>query len=155
VFGEVAGAVGPARRVTPNVARSTFLDGTTRRLFGDWTECARANVAYLRLEAGRNPQDRQLAALVDELSTRSVEFRRWWAEHPVADKTSGTKVLHHPVVGTLTMEYDTLRLAGDPDQALVTYSPRADGRSPEALRELLAITDGTSNPVSTLAEHVR
>ena len=38
-------------------------------------------VAALRAEAGRNPYDRGLTDLVGELSTRSEEFRTWWAAH--------------------------------------------------------------------------
>jgi len=141
LFGDYA-ALDPAER---NIARITFLDETSRELYADWTSCARENVAYLHLDAGRHPEDPQLASLIGELSMKSEDFRRWWAEHPVQDKTSGTKRFHHPVVGDLELAYETLRAADDPEQALITYAAEPGSASHDALRMLLAwATDGHS-----------
>ncbi|MFE0461108.1 helix-turn-helix transcriptional regulator [Kitasatospora sp. NPDC058965] len=121
-----------------NIARITFLNPASKELFADWSACARENVAYLRLEAGRRPDDPQLASLVGELSLRSEEFSRWWAEHPVQDKTSGTKRFCHPVVGAMELTYETLRAADDPGQALITYAATPGTPSDDALQMLLA-----------------
>jgi hypothetical protein len=51
LFGDYA-ALDQAER---NIARITFLDETSRELYADWTSCARANVAYFHLDAGRHP----------------------------------------------------------------------------------------------------
>ncbi|MER7701773.1 helix-turn-helix transcriptional regulator [Kitasatospora sp. NPDC097605] len=129
------GALAPAER---NIARITYLDPASRTLYDDWVGCARENAAFLRLEAGRRPDDPRLAELIGELSVRSPEFRRWWAEHPVRDKTSGRKVFHHPLVGRMELVYETLRSADDPDQALITYAPDPGSPSEDALRMLIA-----------------
>ncbi|WP_354637898.1 helix-turn-helix transcriptional regulator [Kitasatospora camelliae] len=121
-----------------NIARITFLEPASRELFADWADCARENVAYLHLEAGRRPGDPRLARLIGELSMRSEDFRRWWAEHPVRDKTSGTKRFRHPVVGDLELAYETMRAADDPDQALITYAAEPGTPSHDSLRMLLA-----------------
>ncbi|MFF1902916.1 helix-turn-helix transcriptional regulator [Kitasatospora sp. NPDC058218] len=130
-------ALEPAAR---NIARITFLHPESRSLYADWEACARGNVAYLSLEAGRRPDDPRLRALIGELAVKSQEFRSWWAEHPVRDKTSGVKRFHHPVVGTLELSYETLRAADDPTQALITYAPEPGSPSEDALRLLLAWT---------------
>ncbi|WP_328957899.1 helix-turn-helix transcriptional regulator [Kitasatospora purpeofusca] len=129
------GTLAPAER---NIARITFLDPASRTLYDDWVGCARENVAFLHLEAGRRPDDPRLAELIGELSVRSQEFRHWWAEHPVRDKTSGHKVFHHPLVGRMELVYDTLRSADDPDQALVTYTADTGSPSEDALRMLIS-----------------
>ncbi|WP_078880380.1 MmyB family transcriptional regulator [Kitasatospora purpeofusca] len=129
------GTLAPAER---NIARITFLDPASRTLYDDWVACARENVAFLHLEAGRRPDDPRLAELIGELSVRSQEFRQWWAEHPVRDKTSGHKVFHHPLVGRMELVYDTLRSADDPDQALVTYTADPGSPSEDALRMLIS-----------------
>ncbi|MDH6578143.1 helix-turn-helix transcriptional regulator [Kitasatospora sp. MAP5-34] len=135
LFGDYT-AMDPAER---NIAWITFLDPASRALYADWSSCARENVAYLHLEAGRNqPADPRLAHLIGELSMKSADFRRWWAEHPVQDKTSGIKRFHHPVVGDLELTYETLRVADDPDQALITYAAQPDTSSHDALQMLLA-----------------
>lgn len=123
-----------------NIARITFLHPGSRSLYADWESCARGNVAYLSMEAGRHPDDPQLRELIGELSVKSREFRTWWAEHPVQDKTSGVKRFHHPVVGGLELTYETLRAADDPTQALITYAPEPGSPSEDALRLLLAWT---------------
>ncbi|MET9294011.1 helix-turn-helix transcriptional regulator [Streptomyces sp. NPDC003077] len=135
-----------------NLARITFLGENSRSLYADWCECARENVAYLRMEAGRHPDDPRLASLVGELAMKSEDFRHWWAEHPVRDKTSGIKRFHHPVVGSLELPYDTLRPADDPDQALITYAPAPGSPSEDALRLLLS---WTAQPPSATGAEVR
>lgn len=134
LFGDYA-ALEPAER---NIARITFLHPASKQLYADWADCARENVAFLHLDAGRHPGDPRLAHLIGELSMRSEDFRRWWAEHPVRDKTSGTKRFHHPVVGDLELSYETLRAADDPDQALLTYAAAPGSSSDDALRMLLS-----------------
>lgn len=94
-----------------------------------------------------DPEDPRLANLIGELSMKSEDFRRWWAEHPVQDKTSGTKRFHHPVVGDLELAYETLRPADDPKQALITYAAEPGSASHDALRMLLACANETPSPV--------
>jgi hypothetical protein len=61
---------------------------------------APALVRNSRLDhVGANPYDRKLSDLVGELSTRSDEFRVRWAAHNVRFQSTGTKHIHHPVVG--------------------------------------------------------
>lgn len=134
-------ALTPTQR---NVARITFLDPTSRDLYADWVACARENVAYLHLEAGRRPGDRALAQLIGELSMESADFRRWWAEHPVKDRTSGMKRFHHPLVGDLELLYETLRVADDSDQALITYTAEPDTPAHDAMQMLLTWTASTA-----------
>ncbi|WP_327675096.1 helix-turn-helix transcriptional regulator [Kitasatospora sp. NBC_00458] len=129
------GALDPAER---NIARITYLDPASRELYEDWAGCARENAAFLHLEAGRRPDDPKLIELIGELSMRSAEFRHWWAEHPVRDKTSGLKGFRHPLVGRMELVYETLRPADDPDQALVTYTAEPGSPSDDALRMLIA-----------------
>jgi transcriptional regulator with XRE-family HTH domain len=127
------GTLPPAQR---NAARHVFLDEGARELYPDWEECARATVAYLRLAAGRHPDDPALAELIGELSVKSEEFRRWWPRHDVQEKTHGTKRITHPIVGPLTLAYESLALAGDGDQTLVVYTAEPGSGSETALRLL-------------------
>ena len=108
-----------------NYARWMLLSDEARALFPDWTVQARAAVESLRLDLGSTSGDREAADLVAELADRSPEFRRWWAEHRVHQRTSGSKRLRHPVVGELTVQYETLALPGDPGQTLFVYTAEA------------------------------
>ncbi len=127
---------GSLPREQRNAARHVFLDEGARRLYPDWERAARDTVGYLRMVAGRHPDDAELAALIGELSMKDEDFRRWWARHDVREKTHGTKRLHHPLVGELTLSYESLALQGDADQLLVTYTAEPGSESDTALRLL-------------------
>lgn len=74
----------------------------------DWDRVATDASAVLRLEAGRNPHDPGLIALVGELSTQSEVFRKRWASHDVRFHRSGRKRLRHPVVGQLDLNFESM-----------------------------------------------
>ena len=99
----------------PTAPRFTFLDPAAADFYPDWDRVATELVAHLRSEAGRNPFDRQLSDLIGELSTRSDEFRVRWAAHNVRFHRTGTKRIHHPVVGEL--ELATRRWSSAPTTA--------------------------------------
>ncbi|MGC0420997.1 helix-turn-helix transcriptional regulator [Embleya sp. AB8] len=119
-----------------NWARLVFLRPDYRRLFLDWESKAADIVGALRLDAGCYPDDPQLSALVGELSVKSEEFRRLWARHDVKEKNHGTMRLQHPLVGDLTLPFESLRLPDDPEQVLTMYHAPADSTAAENLRLL-------------------
>ncbi|MFF5144714.1 helix-turn-helix domain-containing protein [Streptomyces sp. NPDC013157] len=127
-----------------NWARLTFLRPDYRELFVEWEQKAIDIVCQLRMDAGCYPDDPRLSALVGELSVKSEEFRRLWATHDVKEKSYGVKRIHHPLVGELSLNYESFRMAGDQDQALVTYHAEPGSASAEALRLLASWgTDAT------------
>ncbi|OKK06158.1 XRE family transcriptional regulator [Streptomyces sp. CB03234] len=132
LFGDFA-ALQPQER---NMARQLFLDPNVRDLYVDWEAKATEVVSALRLYAGCSPDDPQLSTLVGELSVKSSEFRELWAAHTVQEKGHGAKRLHHPLVGELTLAYETLRLPDDHDLSLVTYTAEPGTPSAESLRLL-------------------
>ncbi|UNS97896.1 helix-turn-helix transcriptional regulator [Streptomyces tubbatahanensis] len=120
-----------------NYARWMFLDDDARALFTDWEDQARAAVESLRLDAGRDPDDQATAALIADLRARSHAFDAWWEQHRVHQRTHGSKRLRHPLVGDLTVEYETLTPPGDPDTTLYVYTAEPGSPSQRAL-DLLA-----------------
>lgn len=113
----------------PNLARFLFLDPASQEFYLDWERIAEEVVALLRSEAGRHPYDRELTDLIGELSTRSDRFRTWWAAHNVRQHVAGVKRLHHPLVGDLTLAYESLELTADRGLRLNAYS--AEPASPD------------------------
>jgi transcriptional regulator with XRE-family HTH domain len=119
-----------------NSARHTFLRPEARTFYRDWPTVAADMVAFLRLDAGRYPDDTRLAALVGELAVKDETFRKLWAQHKVMEKTHGTKLIDHPVVGELDLDYESLRPSGDPDLTLAVYTARVGSPSEERLKLL-------------------
>ncbi|MFD3308646.1 helix-turn-helix domain-containing protein [Streptomyces sp. NPDC058656] len=119
-----------------NYVRLLFTDPAMRQLYPDWERVARTAVAQLRMEAARYPQDPRLTTLVGELSVQDNDFRTWWAGHHVAALNVGTKTLHHPIAGELTLDWDTLTASTDPDQQLVVWTAEPGTPSHDGLRLL-------------------
>ncbi|MEV1082371.1 helix-turn-helix domain-containing protein [Streptomyces sp. NPDC050211] len=119
-----------------NYVRILFTDPAMRTFYPDWSAVARLAVAMLRMEAAKYPQDARLASLVGELSVRDDDFRTWWGSHQVTTGSVGTKTLHHPVAGDLTLDWDTLTAGTDPDQHLLVWTAEPGTPAHDGLRLL-------------------
>jgi transcriptional regulator with XRE-family HTH domain len=108
-------AEGPA-----NSARFTFLDPAAADFYPEW----------------------DLQDLIRELSTRSDAFRVRWGAHNVRFHRTGTKRLHHPVVGALELSYETLTVDADDGLRMALYTAEPDSASQQAL-DLLASWSAT------------
>jgi transcriptional regulator with XRE-family HTH domain len=137
-------AVSPGFAEGGNVVRAMFLEPAARELYPEWERHGRETVAALRATA--DVDDPRLAELVGELSVRSPEFRSWWARHDVQAKTRGTKRLRHPVVGELTLDYETLAVQGADGQLLYVY--HAEPNSPSAAA--LSLLGSLATPMGAL-----
>ncbi|WEH40278.1 helix-turn-helix transcriptional regulator [Streptomyces sp. AM 2-1-1] len=141
----LAGHLDPASPDTPaarpNLTRMLFLDPHTRELYTDWTKEARVALSALRLVAGRNPQDSALAELIGSLLLRSADFAKLWSKHPVRDCTVGTKSLHHPAVGAMTLDFENLHLADGTGHRMLLYTAPEGSPSDAALRLLSSLTE--------------
>ena len=135
-----------------NSARFIFLDQRAPDFYADWEQVATDAVAVLRSEAGRDPYDRDLSDLVGELSTRSETFRTRWAAHNVRFHDSGSKRFHHPVVGDVSLTFETMQLSADAGLMVFVYTAEPGSRSEEALN-LLASWTATPDEETTHADH--
>jgi transcriptional regulator with XRE-family HTH domain len=114
-----------------NVARRIVLDPTARALYPDWEALAQEVADVLRLNMVRFSDDLELAELVEELRGASADFRRCWDRQGVFEKSSGVKLIDHPRVGRLELDYETFEITPLTGQVLIVYtappgSPTAD-----------------------------
>lgn len=132
-----------------NSARFTFLDPAAQQFYVDWERAAKDLVAHLRSEAGHDPYNRGLSDLVGELSTRSEAFRTWWAAHNVRYHQTGTKRLHHPVIGDVQLNFEVLTVAADDSLTLAIYTAEPGSRSDKALQLLSSWAATPASPSPT------
>jgi transcriptional regulator with XRE-family HTH domain len=125
-----------------NLVRRTFLGPHPqgRRLFGlsDADVFAGNSAQRLRGAAARYPDDGEVTGLVAELLTGSEEFAQLWDSHDVSAKPAMCKTFHHPLVGPITVNCDSLDIA-DRDQQVVIYTADPGSPSEEALRLLSVV----------------
>jgi transcriptional regulator with XRE-family HTH domain len=136
----------PVRPV--NTARFVFLNPNSHKYFPEWDRSANDIVAILRTEAGRHPYDRGLSDLVGELSTRSADFRTRWAAHNVRLHRTGIKLIYHPVVGDLELNYEAMEFPADPGLTMFAYSAEPSSPSDDGLKLLAswAATQDQTDP---------
>lgn len=126
-----------------SLARWTFLAPEARNYYREWDVVAADMTAILRRDSSRHPNDRVLNELVGELTVKSEAFHKWWPQHMVYECSFGTKLLSHPLVGKIDIEYETFPVPGDPDQQLFLYTAKKGSPSADALR-ILATWDNTA-----------
>lgn len=123
-----------------NLARIAFAGGGQRRMGGDPAErirLDRALVSDLRRSAARYPDDPGLSRLVHDLRAASPDFARLWDLRELDERHGDRKTMHHPQLGPLVLDCDTLLVASD-DQVLLVYSAAPGTPEAQAL-ELLRV----------------
>ncbi|TWV53763.1 helix-turn-helix transcriptional regulator [Streptomyces misionensis] len=119
-----------------------FLNPAARDFYRDWAVVAQGCVAALRA-ANPAADDRRLRELVGELSVRSPDFARMWERHDVGAKTASAKRFRHPLVGDLTLDFETFSVNSAPGQHLVVYRAEPGSAAAQSLTLLgsLALTE--------------
>ncbi|MFI5592345.1 helix-turn-helix domain-containing protein [Amycolatopsis sp. NPDC051758] len=132
-----------------NIARFLYLDPeSAKTFFVDYDRIAGDTAAKLRMEAGRNPHDEELIALVGELSARSELFRQRWASQDVRLHRSGRKRMHHPVVGRLDLDVESMELPAEPGLHLTVYTAPAGTATADGLALLASWAAGREQPAT-------
>ncbi|PKV89950.1 helix-turn-helix domain-containing protein [Streptomyces sp. TLI_146] len=119
-----------------------FLNPAAQDFYRDWAVVAQGCVAALRA-ANPDPDDPRLQDLVGELCVRDRDFARMWARHEVRAKTASAKRFRHPLVGDLTLDFETFSVNSAPGQHLVVYRAEPGSAAEQSLALLgsLALTE--------------
>ncbi|GAA4965394.1 transcriptional regulator with XRE-family HTH domain [Nonomuraea thailandensis] len=104
---------------------------------GSQGEYARQTAAQLRAASARYPAERVLGELVNEFAAHSPDFAASWRNHEVRPIPTLRKHLHHPELGALELDCQTLLLPGT-DLRMVIYTARPGSPSAAALARLAA-----------------
>ena len=93
-------------------------------------------MAYFRAIVSSDLNDPYVKDLIEELSLKSDDFRRLWANHDVLSAVSGSDLYLHPAVGWMRLSFQTFTVGGTDRQTLfaTTAAPAAGTRkrSPES-----------------------
>lgn len=120
----------------PNTVAFLFLDSRAQVFFENWKQWSDQGVYFLRTAFARDPSNRSVASLVERLRARSPEFAEGWNSHHVAFQQFGTRVLHHPVVGRLQIDFQGLQPIGHDRLRIVVYTAEPGSTTAERLTTL-------------------
>ncbi|SCM72146.1 putative transcriptional regulatory protein [uncultured Pleomorphomonas sp.] len=126
-----------------NVLRMMFCDPAVRARQLDWESVARFVVATFRADAVRAGAAGNVEAMVNELSRASPEFAAMWREKEVGHHGEGTKLLRHPTLGLMSLEYSAFAVDGRPDLSMVIYNPA----TPEVAAEVKRLIEAADKTV--------
>ncbi|WP_435802767.1 hypothetical protein [Streptomyces avermitilis] len=84
-----------------------------------------ALVSDLRSSAARYPKDAHLTALITSLRSASDRFDDLWGSHAVGFHTTDSKTVHHPDLGLVTVDCDTLTIPGNDLRIAMCSAPPA------------------------------
>jgi transcriptional regulator with XRE-family HTH domain len=116
-----------------NLVEAVFLNPAAHHFYRDWPDVAASTVAGLRANVGIDVDDPRLTDLVGRLGVRSSAFAELWGRHDVRGKTAEVKRFHHPVVGDLTLGYESFTVNSAPGQQVVIYHAGPDSPDEHAL----------------------
>jgi transcriptional regulator with XRE-family HTH domain len=134
-----AGADGPL-----NMVRVLFTHPDATTVFTEWDTVTRATVHALRLNAGYDPNNPAILALLDEMLPVEA-FHTLWADQTVAGLARAYKVFVHPSVGRIELTYQTFEVRDAPGQQLLVGTPATGSPSADALA-LLGTLQATAAP---------
>ncbi|WP_461028941.1 helix-turn-helix transcriptional regulator [Streptomyces sparsus] len=124
LWAALMGDPSPWRGRDRNVAWRHFTGQPTRVTHAPDQEARfeTALVSDLRSSAARYPGDGRLTALINELRGASGRFEQLWDSHTVGFHTTDSKTVHHPDLGPVTVDCDTLTVPGN-DLRIAVCSP--------------------------------
>ncbi|MDR1791677.1 MAG: helix-turn-helix transcriptional regulator [Propionibacteriaceae bacterium] len=132
-----------AHELPVNLFRFTFLDERAKEMYPKWERHFNDKVGILRRIMGELPADKELTALVSELSQASTEFRQLWDESSVRPYSRRQTTYWHPQVGELDLLFNMFKSKPPESIALCLFTPEPGSPSETALRQLAQLA--TSN----------
>ncbi|MFI6070563.1 helix-turn-helix transcriptional regulator [Actinoplanes sp. NPDC051343] len=99
-----------------------FQDPAIKDHCPDWEAMALDYIGMLRAAVAADPTHPRAIEVVGELSIRSAEFRRMWAQHDVREAVRGTKTFRHRLAGDIAFDWDTYPLPGNPGPVMIVYT---------------------------------
>jgi transcriptional regulator with XRE-family HTH domain len=107
----------------PNLLRFVFANPLARQFVVNWEMRSRRLVAEFRADCRSRLEEPEVKQLVDELSSSSPEFDRFWKQHDVLERQGGQREFQHPQAGLIQFQQVTLRLVEQEQLKLVLLQP--------------------------------
>jgi hypothetical protein len=133
----MACALMPGFEVGQNLSRWRFTNAAAKEVFPDWEEATALAVGGLRALFAEDPNDSQLLALIDELSSSNDRFTELW-EGAEVGYSKGVTHMRHPDVGDLYLTRTKLDLPNTGGAHIITWHAPPSSTSAHALEKLRA-----------------
>lgn len=126
-----------------NLLYKLLIDSSWRELFYDWEDICQAAVEQFRASIISATQDTYIESLIEELKEKSLEFNQYWDSHIVSPSPLRQKNINHPDIGSLLLNYVSLKPTGDHTDLTITIYT---ANSKEDKMKINSILPQSSNP---------
>jgi transcriptional regulator with XRE-family HTH domain len=106
-----------------NILRMMFGDGRLCAASRNWQSAARYVVASFRADVARAGAVSNGQSMVDELCAQSTEFAAIWRDNDVKRHVESPTSPHHPIAGSISLEFSGFAVDGRPDLKMVICNP--------------------------------
>lgn len=106
-----------------NLLRFVFRAPAARELIVDWQTRASRLVAEFRADCRTRLDEPALLRLIEELSSASPDFARFWKQHHVLERQGGRRDFNHPKRGLVSYQQMTLTPVDQEQLKLVLLKP--------------------------------
>jgi transcriptional regulator with XRE-family HTH domain len=122
-----------------NGLRRIFTNPELREVWPNWESDARFALSVFRVDIASAGAEKNVEALIDELSQKSPDFVAMWRENDVPSTFGEGLTFERPSpAGILSLEYSTFAVEGRSDLRMVIYNP-ATPVDAERIRSLLTL----------------
>lgn len=115
----------------------------------DWEHLAEVMLAQFRAGYARFINDPWWAEQIAELSLICPDFQRLWSRHDVINRSEGRKIMHHPVVGDLSLDFLWLQPVDSQELRLLIHSPTAGTDTAAKIERLMSLPAEQRLPAHT------
>jgi len=126
----------PGYKPGTNALAALLLDPALRELYLEWEGLSSRSIALMRSQVALDPDRVRAQQLIAQLTRDSDRFRELWQRHDIGGMTEGMHPMNHPVVGSLTLHYAHLPLAGTDAHTIFLYYAEPGSPSEAALATL-------------------
>lgn len=120
-----------------NILRLIFTRPAALKAQEHWKSVARFVVSGFRATVAGALTLPAVRNFVDDMCRISPEFDALWRSNEVAFHNEGTKQIHHPKAGLITMDFSSFTVDGRPDLSMVVYNPETE-KDAARVRSLIA-----------------
>ena len=120
-----------------NIVWIMFNNSDYMSLFDDWVSHARGVLARFRASSSKYIDEDWYISFVSKLKSQNSSFDRWWSMYAVHSMSKITKRLTHPVVGSLSFEFNCFDVSDNTNLKLILHTPAPDTDTKEKMIDLL------------------
>ena len=133
------GLMPPGKR---NIIRMLFTNPAMKKKNPNWERDARFVVATFRADVTRAGAAGRMEGFIEELCRDSADFATIWRENDVqVVYGEKAKLIQHPELGKMELEYSSFAVEGRPDLILVVYNPATEADRDKVKKAMAAFAD--------------